>query len=102
MARHPTDKASIVVVIEQGFLENLVGKGDIATILHYDRDTKTLSIEDPHLAYVLRNTDWPSFIRSCGFTKIDFRTEYDVALSFAGEDRALAEQLFHQLQDKVT
>jgi hypothetical protein len=100
MARHPQDKPSINVVIEQGYLETLVAREDIAKILHYDRDTKTLSIEDPHLAYVLRNQDWPTFVKSCGFTKIDFLTEYDVALSFAGEDRSVAEALFYSLQDR--
>jgi hypothetical protein len=100
MARHPQDKPSINVVIEQGYLETLVAREEIAKILHYDRDTKTLSIEDPHLAYVLRNQDWPSFVSKCGFTKIDFPTEYDIALSFAGEDRPVAEALFYSLQDR--
>jgi hypothetical protein len=100
IAAHPQDRPSIIVVIEQGYLETLASKEDIAQILHYDRDTKTLSIEDPHLAYVLRNQDWVAFVRSCGFTKVDFATEYDVALSFAGEDREFAERLFYSLQDR--
>lgn len=100
MARHPQDKPSITVVIEQGYLAALAAKEDISSILHYDVDTKTLSIEDPHLAFVLRNQDWPLFIRRCGFTKVEFETDYDVALSFAGEDRDLAEALFYSLQDR--
>lgn len=99
MAAHPKDRPSISVVIERPYLANLVSQPDITQLLHYDADTKTLSIEDPHLAYVLRNQDWDAFVRRCGFTNINFSTDYDIALSFSGEDREFAERLFFALQD---
>lgn len=52
------------------------------------------------LVYYLRSIAWPEFVREVGFTKVDYKENYDVALSFAGEDRAYAEQLRDSLEDR--
>ena len=51
------------------------------------------------LVYYLRAVSWPEFVREVGFTKVDYDENYDVALSFAGEDRAFAEHLRDALED---
>lgn len=97
--KHPTEKASVGVAVEQGILRRLTQKGDTAALLYFDQARSTLSIEDPTLAFYLRNLDWPRFVREVGFTKVDHAEAYDVALSFAGEDREVAEFLVAGLQD---
>lgn len=40
---------------------------------------------------------WSKFARQVGYFSIDFDSQYDFALSFAGEDRSLAEALSSEL-----
>jgi hypothetical protein len=97
--RHPNEKFSVKQVVDKGHLERLVSTPEIAAILHYNPDAKTLSVEDPHIMYYLKNLDWPEFVREVGFTNINAQVPYDVALSFAGEDRAFAAQLHNHLEE---
>ena len=99
MRRHPSEKASVSVVLEAGYLQSLTSKPDIAEILHFDQDAKILAVENPMLIFYLRNISWPSFVRDVGFTKVDYKQNYDFALSFAGEDRTYAEHLRNSLED---
>jgi hypothetical protein len=99
LARHSTERISVGQVVDKGFLAYLIEQGDIRDLLHLDPVTRVLSVEDPQLVFYLRNLDWGSFIRDCGFTKVDYEYEYDVALSFAGEDRPFAERLYDHLSD---
>ncbi|GID94539.1 hypothetical protein Adi01nite_39510 [Amorphoplanes digitatis] len=99
MRKHPTEKASVGVVLEAGYLENLTNKENISKILHFDPDTRVLAIENPMLIFYLRNVSWPEFVREVGFTKVDYAETYDFALSFAGEDRSYAEHLRNALED---
>jgi hypothetical protein len=99
MRSHPKEKASVQVVVERGFLKNLTSDESIAKILHFDAETQILSVEDPMLVFYLRAINWPDFVREVGFTKVDYDENYDIALSFAGEDRAFAEQLRDVLED---
>lgn len=97
--RHPNEKKSVTVVLEAGYLANLVAQPDIARLLHFDTDTSVLSVEDPMLTYYLRSVSWPDFVREVGFKRVDYTETYDVALSFAGEDRKYAEALRDALED---
>jgi hypothetical protein len=56
----------------------------------YNSDTKYFAIEDPALFYFLKHLDWIRLRADCGFKKESTNTEYDFALSFAGENRELA------------
>lgn len=38
-------------------------------LLYYDKGAGVLSIRDPRLAFYLRNTPWPTFIKRCGYAK---------------------------------
>lgn len=97
--RHPLQKISVKQVVDKGHLGRLVATPDIAAILHYNDDAKTLSVEDPHLMYYLSNIDWAAFVQEVGFTNVDPQFPYDVALSFAGEDREYAEHLSNHLEE---
>lgn len=99
MRKHPSEKASVQVVYDRGYLASLCEQPAIAKLLHFDTDTSILSVEDPMLVYYLRSIGWGDFIREVGFTKVDYEENYDVALSFAGEDRAYAEHLRDALED---
>lgn len=99
MRKHPSEKASVQVVHDRGYLASLCQQPAIAKLLHFDKDTDILSVEDPMLVYYLRSIGWPEFVREVGFTKVDYDENYDVALSFAGEDRDYAEHLRDALED---
>jgi hypothetical protein len=97
--RHVTQKFSVKQVVDKGHLERLCAIPEIAAILHYNSDAKSLSVEDPHLMYYLKNIDWDAFVREVGFTNVDSEYPYDVALSFAGEDREFARRLANSLEE---
>jgi len=99
MRKHTNEKASVGVVRDRGYLASLCSQPEISKLVHFDLDTDILSVEDPMLVYYLRSISWPEFIREVGFTKVDYDERYDVALTFAGEDRAYAEYLRDALED---
>jgi hypothetical protein len=57
---------------------------------YYNSETKNFAIEDPALFYYLKHLNWENLRKACGFRDIE-NFEFDFALSFAGENRALAE-----------
>lgn len=99
MRKHATEKASVQVVHDRGYLASLCNEPSIAKLVHFDTNTDVLSVEDPMLVYYLRSISWAEFVREVGFTKVDYDENYDVALSFAGEDRAYADHLRDALED---
>src|SRR5215467_1260195 len=60
---------------------------------------RVLGVEDPKFMYLLRNLLWSKFVKQVGFLSIEFRSRYDFGLSFAGEDRSIAEKLSSALQE---
>lgn len=96
---HPSEKASVTVVLEAGYLSNLVRTPAITPLMHFDEKTRILSVEDPMMVYYLRSINWVEFVRDVGFKKVDYTESYDVALSFAGEDREFAQLLNDVLVD---
>jgi hypothetical protein len=99
MRRHPTERASVAEVIESGRLGALARRPDVAELLRFDPVCSTLTVHDPVLAFYLRHLDWAEFLRRVGFTRVDHEHAYDVALSFAGEDREVAESLVAELRE---
>ncbi len=59
-----------------------------------------LTVEDPQFIFYIRNIPWREFAERTGFVGIDFPHKYDFALSFAGEDRAIAEMLARSLEEE--
>lgn len=65
---------------------------------YYNVDTKYFAIEDPALFYFLKHLDWQKLRTDCGFKQDINDTEYDFAISFAGENRELARVIADQLE----
>lgn len=98
MAQNPELKQSVNQVIEKEHLSTLIGESEsIRQLIHFEPSTQLLTIEDPKYLYFIRHLIWSVFARQLGYYSIDFDSQYDFALSFAGEDRAIAEELNHQL-----
>jgi hypothetical protein len=74
-------------------------RDQLRDLFHYDGYTRVLAVEDPKLMYFMRNVLWSKFVRQVGFISVEFRSKYDFALSFAGEDRQIAEKLRDALQE---
>ena len=74
-------------------------KESCARLFYYDVETKNFAIEDPALFYYIKNLNWEDLRQRCGF-RHDLRDfEWDIAISFAGENRTLAEFIGKQLGD---
>ncbi|MGW4016778.1 TIR domain-containing protein [Rhodococcus ruber] len=97
--KHKIQEISVRQVIDQDYISNLFNTPAIAEILHYNPINHTLSIEDPQLMYYLHNFDWQRFTEEVGFTNLAPQKPYDIALSFAGEDRPFAEHLRNFLEE---
>lgn len=97
--RHKMQEISVRQVIDQDYITNLFLQPSISDILHYNYVNHTLSIEDPQLMFYLRNIDWQRFTDEVGFTNLAPQKPYDVALSFAGEDREFADHLRNYLEE---
>jgi hypothetical protein len=72
-------------------------KPGCARHFYYNTETKNFAIEDPALFYFLKHLDWVRLRHDCGFRAPGRDTEYDFALSFAGENRELAREIAQQL-----
>jgi hypothetical protein len=99
--QHPELRGSVGQVVEKGYLADLVeGDEQIRAVLHYDRNSEQLTVEDPQFLFFIRNISWRRFAQDLGFISVEFNTRYDFALSFAGPDRAVAHALFDRLQEQ--
>lgn len=99
--RHPEQRGSVSQVVTKGFLRELIeGSEDIQRVLHFDPISNTLVVQDPQFVFYIRNLSWPQFAEEVGFVSLEFPSQYDFALSFAGPDRDIAEALFHALQER--
>jgi hypothetical protein len=93
-------KGSVGQVVEKGYLADLIASdADISAVMHYEPSSAQLTVEDPQFIYFIRNIPWRNFAANVGFMSVDFPHRYDFALSFAGEDRDIADALFRRLQD---
>lgn len=100
MRAHPEMRGSVGQVVDKNYLRDLVANdSDISAVLHYDESAEQLTVEDPQFIFFIRNIPWRSFTQEVGFTEVEFAHRYDFALSFAGEDREIAEAIFRHLQD---
>jgi hypothetical protein len=92
-------RGSVGQVVEKGYLETLLKEKAAALeeFFYYQPETSVISIEDPRLMFYLKNLNWRVFAKEVGFRSQDFKGGYDFALSFAGEDRKIAERLEHLL-----
>lgn len=98
--QHPEMRGSVGQVLDKYYLRDLIRSDpDISHVIHYDATAEQVTVEDPQFIFFIRNIPWKRFAAELGFLGVDFESRYDFALSFAGEDRAIAEELFRQLQE---
>lgn len=96
---HPAMRGSVGQVVDKGYLGELVDSDtEISAVIHFDKAAEQITVEDPQFIFFIRNIPWKSFASELGFMGVDFKNRYDFALSFAGEDRHLAEALFAELE----
>lgn len=98
MAANPNLKGSVSQVIEKGHLSTLIFENEqLANLIHFEPQTGLLTTEDPKFLYFIRHLIWSKFAKRIGYFNIEFESKFDFALSFAGEDRDLAEAIFNSL-----
>jgi hypothetical protein len=73
-------------------------KPAVASHFYYNTDTKNFAIEDPALFYFIKHLDWNQLRQDCGFREQSEDFEFEVALSFAGENRDLANHIAEGLK----
>lgn len=83
--------------IKEYRISNLLDSKPICNqYFYYNSATKNFAIEDPALFYYLKHLNWDGLRKACGFRDGE-NFEFDFALSFAGENRKLAETIAEQL-----
>lgn len=98
MQRHPEAKAGVTQIVEKGYLEAFLSNHiKVGEYIHYDRDTRILTAEDPKFVFYLKTINWNNFAKDIGYLQLVNSNKYDFALSFAGADRDIAEKLFIRL-----
>jgi len=99
MIDHQENRGSINQIVEKQYLSNFLNDNEeFSEVLHYDELTHIIGIEDPKFVYFIRNIPWSKFIKQVGYKNINFKSNYDFALSFAGADRDIAECIFNKLE----
>lgn len=99
--RHPDLRGSVSQVVERGHLGDFLEKNpDLSEIIHFDRRTHVLAVEDPKFYFFIRNLSWAKFSELVGYLNIGYTSKYDFALSFAGADREYAEAIANELVDR--
>lgn len=74
-------------------------KENCARLFYYDDSTKNFALEDPALFFYIRNLNWDDLRQRCGFREGAVDYEFDVAISFAGENRDLAKFIVDKLNE---
>lgn len=76
----------------------LESKPKLSQHFYYNDESRNFAIEDPALFYFVRHLDWPRLRSDCGFRQQERSREFDVAISFAGENRELAAHVAAELE----
>lgn len=98
MQRHPEAKAGVTQIVEKGYLEDFLQRHEkVGEYVHYDKDTRILTAEDPKFIFYLKTINWNNFAKDIGYLQLINKSKYDFALSFAGADRLIAEKIFNRL-----
>lgn len=93
----PEVKGSINNIKEHRLLVLLESKPLVAKHFYYNPETKNFAIEDPALFYFVKHLDWNQLRQDCGFREQANEFEFEVAISFAGENRELAQFIAESL-----
>lgn len=94
MRVYPEHKISITQIADKGHLEAVIRDNpSIQDVIHYDSNSRMLTVEDPKFMFYIRHLLWSKFSKQIGYMGFLFNSNYDFALSFAGENRLLAEKI---------
>ena len=96
---NPDVKGSINNVKDHRLSVLISEKQDCSKFFYYDNATKNFAIEDPALFFYIKHLNWDSLRERCGFRDSEKDFEFDIAISFAGENRDLAEFIANQLSE---
>jgi hypothetical protein len=66
---------------------------------YYSKESARFSVEDPAVFYFLRHLNWDRLRTDCGFRDHVVNPRFDIAISFAGENRELARYIAHRLKE---
>jgi len=101
LVEHTEQRNSVSQIVEKGYLTKHISRNpEIKKVIHFDRNTRILSVEDPQFIYFLRNLLWSKFATNVGYQTLEFPSEYDFALSFSGSVRGTAARMYDILQEK--
>jgi hypothetical protein len=95
---NPDLKASINGIKEKRINTVLDSKPICSRYFFYNSESKTFAIEDPALFYYMRHVDWDEVRNECGFRENTKPKEFEIAISFAGENRKLAKYIAEQFE----
>lgn len=96
---YPDMKASINGIKERRLNVLIESKPICGRYFFYNQDSKNFAIEDPALFYYMRHVDWEEIRKDCGFRDDVERKEFEIAISFAGENRKLAKYIAEQFEE---
>ena len=92
MNKHPEQKAGVTQVFTKGYLANLISSSNEYKNLFF-LTGDLLIIQDPQLLFYLSNINWDELRTKLGYLPFEEEKDYDYALSFAGENRDIAEAI---------
>ncbi len=95
---NPEVRGSINNVKEKRLSILIESKPICERYFYYNPETKHFAIEDPALFYYLKHLNWDDLRKGCGFRAGEHDFDFDFALSFAGENRAIARSIADQLE----
>jgi hypothetical protein len=91
-------KGSINNIKERRLDILLESKQSLSRYFYYNSDTKNFAIEDPALFYYIKHLNWDGLRDDCGFNDAERNFEFEIAISFAGENRELARKFSEKLE----
>jgi hypothetical protein len=92
-------RGSINNIKERRLAALIAAKALVGRHFYYNSETKSFAIEDPALFYFIKHLDWAALRLDCGFKEDNKFYQYDVAISFAGENRELARFIAESLEE---
>lgn len=96
---YPDVKGSINNIKERRLKVLIESKPVCEKYFYYNYETKTFAIEDPALFYYLKILNWDALRRDCGFRDGNKTYDWELAISFAGNNRQVVDIVQSQLEE---
>jgi len=95
---NPDVRGSVNNIKEHRLRVLIAEKPECQNLFHYNAETKNFVIEDPAVFYYIKHLNWDALRKDCGFREGTTSFDFDFAISFAGENRALAKCIADNLE----